>query len=348
MPRDAYTPQEVARARGLPASIEMLGGAGGSDPLTQMVQSVKQKRQVERLQAVQMAELEREQLAEEARARAEQAKAELERAKAEAETQELLGHIEETRNARREQQIGGGNDLVGMLLSRLLEEQSAARAEASGLRERMTESLSQQLAEFRADVRRQMAGTEERRPPASQLADQVGQLTELRNVLSEFLPKPSLVSANGDIDVTIRQLELQQDFQLRMEKLTMERDERNRRWEERQEQRKLEVQLRQQELLLKGERNQRLANMMDQVAPRLADALSGMGPGVGAAPAPPALAGGGPATPPPAPAPRETVPDSGGQLHCLDCHFPIPVKLGDTELTCPQCGRVYQLQHHPD
>lgn len=333
MPPDPFSPQQIAAARGLPNTVEMTGsGSGGYDPITQQVQAAQQRMQMERLQKIQMAELERQQAAEEARARAEQAKADLERARAEAETQELLEHIDQARQAR-QQSSGGGNDLVGILLTRMMEEQSAARAEAAQLRERITEGLAQQLAEFRADVRRQLAGPEDKRPPASELAEQIGQLTELRSVLAEFLPRPNLVAANGDLDLTIKQLQLQQDFQLRQEQLQMEREARQREWEERREARAMELQLRQQDLLIKQERNDRLGNVLNQWAPRLGDALAGMGTGGAAAAARP---------------PVEKVPDSGGTLHCLDCRTPIPITPGVTAITCPGCGRQYTLQHTPD
>ncbi len=356
MPRDPFSPMQMAESRGLPTPVDMVGAAGELDPLSQESARIQQRRTAQRLQQIQMDELERERERAEAESRAEKAKSELERARAEAETQEILEHIRDAREERRSRQGGGDDGLVGMLLSRMLEEQTRTREEAAQLRDRMTESLSQQLADFRRDMQRQIGRPEGERPPASQLADQIGQLTELRNVLAEFLPRPQMTAAGGDIDLTIRQIELQHRFEIERERLQMERERQSREWEEERERRRSEVQLREQELLLKQERNDRLGGMLERVTPRLADALSGMG--AAAAPAaPPPMAGGGPPMagggPPraqsaPPPAPRETVPDSGGNLHCLDCGTVIPVKQGDTELTCSGCGRTYSLQHHPD
>lgn len=359
MPSDPYSPQQIAAQKGMPHTVEMgppqPGGVAGIDPaIAQMMSSTQQRAAAKRLQELQLAELEREQQMEASRARAERAKNELEAERAEAETEELQARLREIRDHRGKPDSQGSGGLVEMLLSRMMEQQTAAQQEVSQLREKMTESLSQQLADFRRDMQRQIGRPEGERPPASQLADQIGQLTELRNVLAEFLPRPQMTAAGGDIDLTIRQIELQHRFEIERERLQMERERQSREWEEERERRRSEVQLREQELLLKQERNDRLGGMLERVTPRLADALSGMG--VAAAPsAPPPMAGGGPpmapAAPPPAagPAsPRETVPDTGGNLHCLDCGTVIPVKQGDTELTCSGCGRTYSLQHHPD
>jgi len=341
VPLDPYSPQQIAAQRGLPNTVEMPGqGPGALDPITQQLAATHQRQAAERLQQIQMSELEREQAAADARARAEQAKAQLEQARAEVETQEIMEHIRAVREERQQRTSGGGgNDLMGMFLNKMMEDQAAARLEASQLREKMSEGLAQELAQFRSDIRRQLAGPDEKRAPASQLADQIGQLSELRQVLAEFLPQPAMLAAGKDLDLTIRQIEVTQDFQLRQEQMRMQQAQAQREWDERKEQRALEMQLRQQELYQKQERNERLAGMLDRVTPRLADALSGMSPGGSAAPP---LGGG--LAPPPDP---QSVPDSGGSLQCVNCNTPIPVKLGDTELTCSGCGHVYKVGHDP-
>lgn len=328
----------LMKSKGLARQISMRSGASGTNPLTETVAAIQQQQAAEKLQQFQMEEIERAHRASVQQAQTEEAKARNEQLMAEAQSEQIseqLARIRESRGG------GQGNDMMTLMLTKLMQDQESARAEAANVREKMTDSLATQLAEFRADMRAQMAGVSSKRPPADELAENISQLTALRNVMSEFLPRAQITNAGGDIDITIKQLQLQQDFELRKEQLNMEREARQREWDERKAQRDAEIRLRQMELGVKDRRNTEFSNMLKPMISRAADALGEVGAPAGARG--PAM-GGGPGAPPVA----EKMVGDAGTLHCLDCNTPIPIKASDTVVTCPGCQRVYPLHNVSD
>lgn len=333
MPRDLDPYGPLMQAKGLARGVDVKSDAEPADPEAAEIQAITQrsarKRAAERLERLRMQEAEQA----EKEARIENNKLDLEAAKTEAQVVELNNHLREIRDS---QGGGQGSDLMTLMLTKLMQDQESARAEAATVRQTMTEQLTAQLAEFRQDMRAQMAGGEAKRPPAVELEENIGQLSALRNAMAEFLPRAQLATAGGDIDTTIRQLQLQQDFELRKEQMVMERERLTREWDERRDAREKEIQLQREELLVRERRNQTLANTLDRFTPRLADALSGLAPGT-----PPAAGGGGGSAP-------ERIPGQAGTLHCLNCQTPIVISVADSQVTCPRCGRVYPLNRQAD
>ncbi|MGH7639491.1 MAG: hypothetical protein ACREN7_00165 [Candidatus Dormibacteria bacterium] len=323
-PPDPNSPISVAQARGLPRSVQMTDPDGKADPL-QMADQMRQRQQMEEMQRMRMSQLQSEQTREQARLRAETSQADLQTLEADAKRVELQERLEEFRRAR----AGGGDgapSLTDRLLDQMLQEAQTARQDAQALREQTQQELRGELARMRDEMSRQIAHPTEERP-IDALAQNLTQLKDLRELFRATDPTPSWSGPAGDVNLTIKQMEMQQDFELRREQMQMEREERNRKWEEAKSQRDEERALRLAELNQRRERDHMLGTALNDVMPRIGDAFGGMRP----APA----QGGGEAGPP------------GGTetIYCTrdGCGAPIVVGPHDTQVICPNCKYVYAI-----
>ena len=333
--RDPFSPRSLAEQslppRGIGQNVDLTGGGKPGDPLAALRQMQMQGQQSE-LERIQMRQLQQAQEREAALAQAQIEKAELETEEARAAREELVQQRAEARKARLAQ---NGSSPEGSLTERLiirsLEQGEESQKQVAQMRESMVDSLSQELTQMRQEMRQMMAGPD-RGKPYDVLSGDLTRLKEIRELIKSYEYTPATAALGAETSLTIKQLEMKQDFELRKDQLQMEREDRQRKWDEEREARQEERQLRQQEIEARRERDQMLGRTLDQVTPRIAEAFSGLHSGPQAQPG----YGGGPV---------EAVEGPNGSVLCLKCGTPIPIYPDSRHIECPnpECKETFDL-----
>lgn len=332
-PRDPFSPLNVAKQslppRGIGQNVDMTSQP--SDPLTALRQMQMQGQQSE-LERIQMRHLQQAQEREEAQAQAAIEKAELETEEARAAREELVQQRAEARKARMAQNGSGGEgSLTERLIIRSLEQGEESQKQVAQMRESMVEQLSGELTQMRQEMREMMAGPD-RGKPYDVLSGDLTRLKEIRELIKSYEYTPATAALGAETSLTIKQLEMKQDFELRKDQLQMEREERQRKWDQERDDREAERQVRLQEIEVRRERDQMLGRTLDSVAPRIADAFSGM---QGGPPHHPGYGGG----------PVEAQEGPNGSVLCLKCGTPIPIGPESAKIECPnpECRETFDL-----
>ena len=331
--RDTFAPLNQFRTppRGLGQNVDMTGGE--TDPLAELKEIQAQTQQQE-IQAMQMRQLALARSAQETKMQEETEKslAAIEVAKAEREeaaANRAQAHKDRMAAMAPPPPAEPGGSLQERFMVKVLEQGEQSQKQVLDLKDDVIAGMKEELAAVRQETRDLVAGKGQGRP-YDQMEEDLGRLKSLRELILSFTPTPQLAALGAETNMSIQQIQMTQEFELRREQMVNEREERQRRWDDERQRRTDELEVRRQELEVSRDRNKVLGDTLQSITPKIADAFGGMRTG----PPPRPAYGGGPVA-------AEEGPN--GSVLCLNCGTPIPIFPDSVHIQCPACGNTYDL-----